>query len=81
MTFRGKMWHRDCNHYTLVGTRIRVYQWNAGKAASFAVEILGLPLSQQSTFSIHGTGEAARDLAISTALEYANTGKYNALPV
>ena len=64
MNFRGKQWIRNGNHYHLVGTRINVYQWNAGANATFLVEKLGV-----GTFTVHGKGSEARDEAIKKALD------------
>lgn len=62
MTFRGKQRRRNGNHYNLVGTRINVYQWNAGEKANFWVEELG-----KGTHTVHGKGAEARDAAIKMA--------------
>ena len=66
MTFRGKQWQRNGNHYNLVGTRINVYQWNTGAKANFLVEKLG-----EGTYTVHGKGAAARDAAIKMAFDLA----------
>lgn len=71
MNFRGKEWKRDCNHYSLVGTNVRVYQWNTGANANFMVEVLGRKPWEQSTYTIPGKGACARDTAIAKALELA----------
>ena len=66
MTFRGKRWKRDCNHYLLVGTNIAVYQWNSGEKANFLVEERG-----KGRHTVHGKGAAARDAAIALAFSLA----------
>lgn len=68
MTFRGKQWQRNGNHYNLVGTRINVYQWNTGAKANFLVEELG-----KGTHTVHGKGAAARDAAIKMAFDLAGS--------
>lgn len=71
MTFRGKLWKRVGNHYNLVGTGVNVYYWNSGKNSNYMVEIIGIPVNQQNTFTIPGKGETARDKAIETAFNFA----------
>ena len=67
MTFRGKQWESNGNHYTLVGTEIRVYQWNTGKNANFMVTA-GFSSYHHIEKTIPGKGQAARDAAIEYAL-------------
>ena len=52
MTFRGKQWQRNGNHYALVGTKVRVYQWNSGANANFMVELLGTKPWEQNTWTM-----------------------------
>ena len=72
MTFRGNKWKRNGNHFNLVGTRVRIYQYNTGKNANFMVEIIGIPVTHKSTFTIPKKGAEARDIAIKTAFILAN---------
>lgn len=66
MTFRGKQWQRNGNHFLLVGTNIAIYQWNTGEKANFLVEERG-----KGTHTVHGKGSAARDAAIKMAFDLA----------
>ena len=75
MTFRGKQWQRNGNHYALVGTKVRVYQWNSGANANFMVELLGTKPWEQNTWTIDGKGSQARDRAIQKAMELAKGGE------
>ena len=75
MTFRGKDWQRYGNHYELVGTSIKVYQWNSGKNANFLVTA-GYRISESKEITINGKGQDARDAAIAKAFELRDTGKY-----
>lgn len=70
MTFRGKMWERYGNHFTLVGTQINVYQWNSGKDANFLVTA-GFWNSNYIQKAFH-KGAEARDAAITFALSIAD---------
>lgn len=51
----------------LSGTKIYIYQWNAGKNKNFMVEHVGLSIHQQSTWIIPGKGDEAMKLAIEKA--------------
>ena len=73
MTFRGKMWERNGNHYTLVGTEIKIYQWNSGENANFLVTA-GFRNSNHIEKSFQ-KGAEARDKAITFALSIANKYK------
>ena len=73
MTFRGKMWERHGNHYTLVGTEIQIYQWNIGKDANFLVTA-GFRNSNHIEKSFQ-KGAEARDKAITFALSIADKYK------
>ena len=66
MTFKGKQWQRNGNHFWLVGTNIAIYQWNTGEKANFLVEERG-----KGTHTVHGKGSAARDAAIKMAFDLA----------
>lgn len=72
MTFRGKRWQRNGNHFWLVGTNIAIYQWNTGANANFMVEERG-----KGTYTVHGKGAAARDTAIKMALDLASERRNN----
>lgn len=67
MNFRGKQWKKEGNAYRLVGTKIKVYQWNTGAKANFLIEESG-----KGTHTVHGKGAEARDRAIS--MEYQMAG-------
>lgn len=71
MTFRGKEWKRNGNHYNLVGTNVVVYQWNSGANANFLIEVRGLNSHKNNTITVPGKGPEARDFAIAKALEIA----------
>lgn len=73
MTFRGKMWERNGNHYTLVGTEIKIYQWNSGENANFLVTA-GFRNSNHIEKSFQ-KGAEARDKAITFALSIADKYK------
>jgi hypothetical protein len=75
MTFRGKDWQRYGNHYDLVGTSIKVYQWNSGKNANFLVSA-GYRISESKEITISGKGQDARDRAIETAYSLRDSGKF-----
>ena len=66
MTFRGKEWKRSGNYYTLIGTEIKIIQWNAGKNANFLVTA-GFRNSNY-TERYFEKGPEARDAAINYAL-------------
>ena len=51
----------------LIGTDVYIYQWNTGKKKNFLVEKLGLPIYEQSTWTIPGKGDEAMKLAIEKA--------------
>lgn len=71
LTFRGKEWERNGNHYNLVGTKVNVIQWNTGDKANFIVEVLGKSVYEQNTFTVPGKGPQARERAILMAYEMA----------
>lgn len=50
----------------LIGTKIYIYQWNAGKK-NFMVEHVGLSVHQQNTWTIPGKGDEAMKAAIEKA--------------
>lgn len=51
----------------LFGTKIYIYQWNAGKNKNFMVEHIGLPAHQKNTWTIPGKGDEAMKAAIEKA--------------
>ena len=66
MNFRGKEWKRDGNYYTLIGTEIKIIQWNTGKNANFLVTA-GFRNSNHIE-KYFEKGPEARDAAINFAL-------------
>lgn len=56
----------------LDGTRIYIYQWNAGKNKNFMVEQCGLPVNCQNTWTIPGKGDDAMKAAIAKAKSLSN---------
>ena len=55
----------------LADSKVYIRQWNSGKNKNFVVEKIGLPVWQQSTWTITGKGDEAMELAICKARELA----------
>ena len=72
LTFKGREWEHSGNHFNLVGTKVRVYQWNSGKNANFMIEILGKRPFEKNTITVPGKGQEAREKAIIMAHKLAS---------